>query len=283
LNRTGRNIEIAIHVLFWLLIFPSINVKWSGDWFDPSIRLRSPAPLSVLIFPIFFYVNAFFLIPRYFNVRRWYKYLLGAMGLFVLPELIRCGVYLYWELQSSFEEALFSRDSFLFGAPSPFFLALNLSFLYRFVRDRFFSIQPASMNVQVEEVPSKPYVDIELLSEEEAQSLQHKLEANLTEQQPFLNPELTLRDLAGAIGTSEKKLSYLLNQKMETSFYEFVNSYRVEEFKRVVSQPENQKLSILGVAQNCGFSSKSSFYRTFKSHVGVSPSQFLKKLQQEKK
>ena len=132
-----NKIEISIHLLFWIFIFSSVNVDWTANWFDPSIRPNTPAPLSVIIFAIFFYVNTFVLLPKYFSLKTWKKYAVYAFMLFILPELIRIVIYKFAFSDTSFEGALFSRDSFLFGAPSPFFIAINASFIYRFTKDRF--------------------------------------------------------------------------------------------------------------------------------------------------
>lgn len=279
-------IELAIHAVVLLFYFTSINVEWTANWFDRSIRLRIPAPLSVLIFPIYFYVNAFLLIPRYLSTRKWKWYAFFAFLLFVLPELIRCSWTTLTFGKLPFADELFSRDSFLFGAPSPFFFALNASFLYRFARDWFINKSKiAELESQTQQQTSKPptpYENTTLLEKEEANQLHTALLLQLEEKQVFLNPELTLRELAETIQTSEKKLSYLLNQNLDTNFYELLNKYRVEKFKTTATDPKNQNLSIVGIALNCGFPSKSSFYRAFKTNVGTSPSAYLKKLKKTK-
>ena len=129
--------EIIIHIFFWLFIFSSINIDWTADWFDARLRPRSPAPLSLIVFALFFYINAFFLIPKYFGFDTWEKYVVYASILFFQPELIRIICYQFFIKPTGIEKELFSRDSFIFGAPSPFFLALNASFIYRLTKDWF--------------------------------------------------------------------------------------------------------------------------------------------------
>ena len=257
----------------------AINVDWSSDWFDQSIRPRTPAPLSVLILPIYFYVNAFILIPKYFSLKNWKQYILFAFLLFFLPELIRIGFYALRDGSGSFESLLFNRDSFIFGSPSVFFLSLNASFLYRFTVDW---LRNNRKENSAEPVSSKkvaaPYENNELLNAEEAAKLKQALEQKMIAESLYLNPELSLRQLATALGSTEKKVSYLINQHMNSNFYEWVNGYRVEKFKEEIAKPENKNLSIVGTALNCGFPSKSSFYRAFKAEVGSSPSQYLKNL-----
>lgn len=275
-----NKIEPIIHVLFWVFIFTSINVDWTSDWLDKSIRMNTPAPLSVLILPIYFYINAFVLIPKYFSFEKWMSYLLFAFLVFIVPELLRVLAYIGLFPETDFMKELFSRDSFLFGAPSVFFIALNTSFVYRFTKDWFANKKKIKELEQAsEQKPSAtPYENTKLLSDEEAAVLAQAIEHQLGQEKVFLKSELTLRDLSEKVGSTEKKISYLLNQHLKTNFYELVNKHRVEQFKLEVAQPENHALSIVGIALNCGFPSKSSFYRAFKSYVGTSPSEYIKKI-----
>lgn len=276
-------IELFFNVCFWIFIFSSVNVDWGDNWFDASSRPNTPAPLSVLIFPIYFYVHALLLIPHYFSLEKWKSYFLFSFFLFIVPELIRVLIYLSTFSQNSFESELFSRDSFLFGAPSPFFFALNSSFIYRFGKDWILNKRKLKelQSSEVEKSSTKPYENANILSKEEASTLKAALETLLTKEQAFLNSEVTLRDLADKIETTEKKLSFLINQELNTSFYELLSKYRVEKFKTEVQLPANKNLSIVGVALNCGFPSKSSFYRAFKAQVGMSPSEYIKTLKKE--
>ncbi len=273
-------IEVSIHVLLILFILTSVNINWTENWFDTSLRTNTPAPLSVLFFFVYFYVNAFVLIPRFFSKTGWKHYLVFSLVVFVLPELVRITFYGLFKDSFSFEAELFGRDSLLFGAPSAFFLAINSSFVYRLTKDWFVNRrQITDLQNSIGEVKSaKPYEDIDLLSKEESIELNTKLTQLLVDDRIFLNKDLTLRDLSESLGSTEKKVSYFVNQELDTSFYELINKYRVDEFKRSVESVEYQNLSILGIAENCGFPSKSSFYRAFKQQVGMSPSTYIKSL-----
>lgn len=273
--------EFVLHLLFWIFILSSINIDWTANWFDPSLRPNTPAPLSLIVFAAYFYVNAFILIPGYFSFETWKKYVGFAFMLFVFPELIRIVVYNYIVQDAGFASALFSRDGFLFGTPSPFFLALNLSFIYSFSKAWFANKNKIRELQKAAEYnkPAAPYEHTVLLSDEEAAELKQALMTQLESRELFLNPGLTLRDLAETLGSTEKKVSYLINQNLNTSYYELINKYRVEKFKTAVAHSENESLSIAGIALNCGFPSKSSFYRAFKSQVAMSPSEYIKKIQ----
>lgn len=273
-----KHIEIVIHLIFWGLYFSSINVEWNSDWLDKSIRPKTPAPLIVLIFPIYFYLNAFWLVPKYLNKSTWWKYVLIAGLVFLTPELIRLLITHFTQDGMNFSKELFSRDSLLFGAPSVFFIAINTSFIYRFAKN-WFSNQEKIHQLKEDLGQKKPataYENVALLDEKEAIQMETALESYVQNQKPYLSPDLGLRDLAESIDTTEKKLSYLLNQKMEINFYDYINNYRIDSFLDAVKKEENKNLSLVGIALNCGFKSKSSFYRAFKTKTGQSPTQYLK-------
>ncbi|SHF22491.1 Helix-turn-helix domain-containing protein [Fodinibius roseus] len=94
-------------------------------------------------------------------------------------------------------------------------------------------------------------------------------------QRPYLEPKLSLSTLADYLDISPNHLSQVINQYEEKNFYDYVNEYRIEEFKRRALKPENSNYSILAIAYDSGFNSKSSFNQVFKKMVGQTPSQYL--------
>lgn len=98
----------------------------------------------------------------------------------------------------------------------------------------------------------------------------------IEEQKLYLDPKLNLDGLAQRTELSARQLSTLLNQHGSTNFSGFVNYYRVEEFKSRLGNGDLGKLTIAGLAMECGFSSPATFQRIFKQFTGMSPSAFLK-------
>ena len=92
---------------------------------------------------------------------------------------------------------------------------------------------------------------------------------------PYLEQELTLGDIAFKLNMHSHHLSKLLNESIGKNFFEFVNDYRVEEFKKLAANPKNKHISILGLAMEAGFNSKATFNRYFKNATGLTPSEFM--------
>ena len=97
--------------------------------------------------------------------------------------------------------------------------------------------------------------------------------------QPYLNENLSLRDLSGQLGVDPNLLSYVLNTHIKKSFHEFINSYRVDEVKNKLGDPKYKNRTLLAIALESGFNSKTSFNRVFKQITGMTPSHYQKKFQ----
>jgi AraC-like DNA-binding protein len=116
------------------------------------------------------------------------------------------------------------------------------------------------------------------LNEDAAKDLHLQLQHVMYTGKLFTEPELTLTDLAGRLSVHPNYLSQVINESEGVNFYDYVNALRVEEFKRLVSIPENQKYTLLALAYDCGFNSKSAFNRFFKKSTSLSPSEYLKSI-----
>jgi AraC-like DNA-binding protein len=115
------------------------------------------------------------------------------------------------------------------------------------------------------------------LSQQLVTEIHLKLKQVMTEHKLFLNPELTLAELAGKLEVHSNHLSQVINSAEGKTFYDFINTLRVDEFKRQVALPENRKYTLLALAFECGFNSKTAFYRNFRNATGQSPTDYLRK------
>lgn len=113
------------------------------------------------------------------------------------------------------------------------------------------------------------------LSRDAALQMYENLEELMAGERLFTDPELTLVQLSEKLGTNANHLSQVINMVGNKSFYDYVNALRIAEFTRIAVLPENQRYTLLHLALECGFNSKTSFNRNFKKHTGLSPSEFL--------
>jgi AraC-like DNA-binding protein len=113
------------------------------------------------------------------------------------------------------------------------------------------------------------------MKEEQVIQLYKKLLQYMENEKPFLNPKLSLSELAKQLDISINQLSQIINQQARVNFHDFVNRYRVEEF--LLNAEKNKNFSLLALALDAGFNSKSTFNSIFKKQKGLSPSQYLAK------
>lgn len=92
----------------------------------------------------------------------------------------------------------------------------------------------------------------------------------------FLDSKLSIKTVADKLGLSVNHLSQVINQQSGKNFFKFINEYRVEEAKKLLPDQSNKKYTILAIAYDCGFNSKSSFNTIFKQFTGKTPSGFIK-------
>lgn len=112
------------------------------------------------------------------------------------------------------------------------------------------------------------------LTPAEAAALMQQLRRVMEENQLYLKSQLTLQELAQEMGISAHNLSEVINTQAGKNFYDFVNSYRVEEVMRRLRDPRYTHLTILAVAADSGFNSKATFNAFFKRQTGLTPSQY---------
>ena len=124
----------------------------------------------------------------------------------------------------------------------------------------------------------KNEVDSRLLMQpDEIEMAQKKLDQLMVEDARYLDTELTLRTLAAEVGLHPNKLSWMLNDQVGVSFNDYVNNFRLECFKQKALDPANKNFTLLGLAFESGFNSKSTFNDYFKKKTGITPRKWLKK------
>lgn len=128
----------------------------------------------------------------------------------------------------------------------------------------------------VPELPSQKY-EKSGLSEEKAKAYLQQLLELMEKQQPYTNSELTLNQMAEMLSISSHNLSEIINTQLQQNFFDFVNGYRLEKVKKDLTDPAKSHLTILAIAFDAGFNSKSSFNLIFKKQTNLTPSEFRRR------
>lgn len=123
---------------------------------------------------------------------------------------------------------------------------------------------------------AKPQNQKSIVEEEEKSKIKSQLIQVIESEKEYLNADLTLRGLAEKLNIQPNKLSFVVNREFGKNFNEFLNQYRLEHFKSLVHEGKVVNYSILGMAYDSGFNSKSVFNNFFKKQMQVSPKDWLK-------
>ena len=116
----------------------------------------------------------------------------------------------------------------------------------------------------------------------QAAEIVDKLHIYMNDSKPYLNNDLKQSDLADALGYSSHLLSQVFNSYLNCRYYDYINKYRVEEFKRMAEDSNYNKYTLTSLSEMCGFSSQSSFFRSFKKITGQTPNEYIHSLDDRK-
>ena len=114
------------------------------------------------------------------------------------------------------------------------------------------------------------------LTESDSYKYLMQLEALMKSEKPYLNPSVSLSEIANELNIPQRHLSQIINEKLEKNFYDFVNNYRIDEAKNLLINPKHSKKTVLEILYDSGFNSKSVFNTTFKKLTGLTPTEFRK-------
>ena len=116
------------------------------------------------------------------------------------------------------------------------------------------------------------------LSKEASRKIALQLSEYMELEKPFLDSKLSIKELSGVLKLHTKQLSQVINENFEQNFFNYINNHRVEEFKRRLVDSENDNFTLIAVAYDCGFNTKSSFNSIFKKVTGMTPSTYKSSL-----
>jgi AraC-like DNA-binding protein len=116
------------------------------------------------------------------------------------------------------------------------------------------------------------------LDDTQAEVMYNQILAYMKTNKPHRNPEINIYQLADQLGVKKHHLSRIINEKAGMNFFDFINTFRVEEIKHNLADPSLAHLTLLGLALESGFNSKATFNAAFKKKTGLTPSEFQKNL-----
>ena len=184
---------------------------------------------------------------------------------------------------------LFVVTKFLFGFSNDLNLQLLLNVIVSIIAllvSSYFVLkalyQPQLFRgIELKEEPISVFVKKE--NKEVATELTPEIEAKIktlktfmTEEEPFLDADLTIQNLALQIGFPPKELSIVINHHLGKHFFDFINEYRIQKAKSILENPENKEITVLEILYQVGFNSKSSFNTAFKKHCEITPIEYRK-------
>jgi adenylate cyclase len=159
----------------------------------------------------------------------------------------------------------------------PLILLLNPSPILKPLKNnkRFKEIMQKAIPDNVNYKQKKKYKQV-LLDSSEVNKYGKELEQIMIDYKLYLNPDLSLKDLGSYLELPANYVSQLLNLGFQKNFSEYVNTFRVREFKERVLLEKNKGLTIMAIAYDSGFNSKTVFNTFFKKIEGITPNTYLK-------
>lgn len=125
--------------------------------------------------------------------------------------------------------------------------------------------------------PKEKYAKVRM-EEKDIENIRKRLTTYMEKEKGYLNPDLKLQDVANIIGCNSVELSLVLNVHLNTSFFDYINGYRVEEFIIRIQHESSSKYTLSSLSEQCGFSSRTSFFRSFKKIKGTTPADYIKSI-----
>lgn len=121
------------------------------------------------------------------------------------------------------------------------------------------------------------------LNVNKAKEYEERLQNFMIAEKPYLESKITISELAQRMNIPVNHLSQVVNEQFNQNFFDFINNYRVKAFQQLVQERDVQQYTLLALAYEAGFNSKSSFNAIFKKTAGMTPSEYVKSLRQLQK
>ena len=197
------------------------------------------------------------------NSLTWLLFVLSFFLLFFMADFVRFFLKMALDIEwKSFSLLPLNLAAFVFIM---IFFGINQAVIYR-------PIHRKSEMGNLE--PIEPKYSRSALQDDEFNALNQQVVNYLKTKKPYLNPDFNLEMMAADLGISKHRLSQTINSGQNMNFHQLINGYRIGEVKEMLLDPSFGHFSVLGIAYECGFNSKSAFNRIFKEETGLTPSEY---------
>jgi AraC-like DNA-binding protein len=269
---------IAVNVLFIPRIYKSIE---EGNFIGPLNQMSEIYFIQILIeFQYIFYIVSVFLILKkykeiylenYTNPSvSTYKWLFQMTCVFLVAHSI---VALKNILRYSGFREVFLWANVLVGTIALFITcwfimkALKYPELFRGVNSKL--VLTKDILPEIDEKPEAVTQQNDLINAQISTLKQYMIE-----KEPFLDPSLTIQELANQISIPVRDLSILINHHIDQHFFDFVNEYRIQKAMQILRDQSKKQLTVLEILYEVGFNSKSSFNTSFKKYTNLTPTAY---------
>jgi AraC-like DNA-binding protein len=201
------------------------------------------------------------------NSLTWLLFVLTFFLLFFVVDFVRQFLRMAWDIEiTSFLLLPLNLTAFVFIM---IFFGINQTVIYRSTPRRLIVDMPIEDTNGAESKYTRSAIH-----DDEVKALNEKIVNYLNKKKSFLNPDFNLEMMAADLDISRHKLSQVINSGQNKNFHKLINEYRISEVKNMLVDPSYGHFSVLGVAYECGFNSKSAFNRIFKEETGLTPREF---------
>ena len=157
---------------------------------------------------------------------------------------------------------------------------IKLTFIAFIILIGYYGINQGSIFVTIQQQIAKedeaPSASKKIVSADTVKENTDTLIRYMENEKAYLNSDIRIQDIATSLNLPVHLLSHTINSNLNQNFYDFVNTYRIDEAKSRLKNEQYQDLTIVAIAFDCGFNSKATFNRLFKQYTGLTPSQYKK-------
>lgn len=280
--KSGDNLHFLFGFLMLLLTILSFFVPISETKTPEEKEVETKAVLVVTI--IFCLQVLPYCIAAYYKISKYQKNLLTyssnteRVNLSWLKKVVVCVIIItaLWLSDILFQLSEISTESdsiitvlYFLSVWYIAYHSLNQKELFIFSKE-----EKKEIEIIINEAEAKPETKKKLIQDEKLADYIQSLTNFMDTEKPHLDAEISLIRMAEQFKTSPHQLSYIINTGFEENFFQFVNRYRIEESKRMILDPAKNHLTLVGIAHEAGFNSKTVFNTTFKKITGKTPTEF---------